>query len=313
MLEKFNSSPINQPEANSLEKKSGFERVKEKAGKFLKRVKQVGFVLILAGIIDYQLTHNNEIESKNIDGKEIFEHSDKETTHILNYLGGLDSLSDEERLKFMKEYSRGFDSIDIPDGYDKMTESETMFFLVNHFYNTYRDDYDSIQQTQEELTEVINDAFPKKYQYNDTIYKKLWEVEKECGSPKINWTFGRDRHMLSSRNDLSPHYNPFTHTVFIEANSHGSNTQIEDIVSEWSHAKQFHDHPTGSTLQAIEDGIRTAKDILKSKHKDYIISQLKEYNTLGSLEYDAHKIIEPYIENKFKDIKSIRSNRKIEE
>lgn len=298
-----------QSKLTSLERKVGFEKIKDKARSFFKRIRQASFILVLAGITDYQLTHNNQIDSINTEGKEFFKHSDPETTHILNYLSGLDSLSNEENLEFIKNGVRGYiftEKAVFPENFDEMSYDETLNYIVKVFTGDTKDP-DRIKKCKESFTKSIEDYLPKKHDYNDTIYKKIWQVEKECGSPKIRWTFGHDRHVLDGGTSISEsRYNAFTHTVYIGAEKNGAeDTQLEKLISEWAHSKQFDDSPFGSTIQAIEDGARIGIDILKSEHHDYTISQNKEYEIPGSIEYDAHKIIEPYLKEKFKEIKSL--------
>lgn len=306
-MEKFNPSPIKEPEGGSPEKKSGFERAKEKAGKFLKRVRQVSIVLILASITNHQVTHRDQIKSINVEGKEIFKHPDEETTHILNYIAGLDSLSNEEQLKFIKEYIKSVGFIKVPDNFDKMTREQVDSVMLYSVHDKRKNTGDSIEKLKLIVTKITEENFPKKYEYNDTIYKRLWEVEQEVGSPKIKWTFGNKRDFLSvAKEHRVSHYNPREHTLFIEARGNrGKREQINHLIAEWAHAKQFHDNPFDSRLKSIYDGMRIAKNILKSEDMDYVGSQLKEYHTIGSVEHEAHQVIEPYIENKFKDIKSL--------
>lgn len=305
-MEHFNPNINKQSETNPLEKRSSFERVKEKAAKFMKRVRQVAFVLVLAGVTDYQLTHHNKIESTNIDGKEIFKHSDEETTHILNYLGGVDSITRDEQAEFLKGLYIGFDKLPIPANIDEMQGEELINYIAEAMANSeYNPAKESAEKMKLDIEEMFKRSLPIKYEYNDTVYKQLWQAEQECGSPKIDWTYGNDRHFLelNSKNNKVAHYNEFTHTVFIKPIGYRS---INSLIAEWSHAKQFHDNPVGSNLQAIEDGIRIANNVIKSEHKDYTISQLLEYSIPGSIEHDAHEIIEPYLKEKYPNIKNLK-------
>ncbi len=310
-----NPEPVNTTEEpKTPEKKSTLEQVKEKALKFLKRTRQVATIITIGLIADYQATHNNTIEASNVDGKEVYTHSDKQTTHILNYLGGLDSLSEEEQMHFFKEYiigwsSQGDSKLTLPENFINFNKQELVKFLSKlDKINDKKQELENEQETLKYFERSLSRYYPKKYEYNDTIYKKLWEVEKECGSPKIDWTFGKNRDFLISNDNKVAHYNSFTHTVFINAQDYkslGGHFQLRDLVAEWAHAKQFDEHPVGSTLQMIQDGLRIAGDVVTSKEHSFIKSQLKEYNKPGSIEYDAHKIIEPYLEKKFEDIKSL--------
>lgn len=160
-MERFNPDPVKEPKVETPEKKSGLERVKEKANKFLKRVRQVSIVLILASITNHQVTHRDQIESINVEGKEIFKHPDEETTHILNYIAGLDSLSDEEQLKFIKEYIKGAGKIKVPDNFDEMTREQVESLMLYSVDDKRKNIGDSIEKLKIIVARVLEETFPK--------------------------------------------------------------------------------------------------------------------------------------------------------
>ena len=72
---------------------------------------------------------------------------------------------------------------------------------------------------------------------------------------------------------------------------------VTSLVAEWPHSKQFHDNYVSSSVGMVQAGYWIAKDAL-STH-DFVQSQLKEYATPGSLENEAHSIIELYLKKRF--------------
>ncbi len=282
---------------NDKEKLSHLEKVKQKAEKFLRRMRQVGMVIGVGMAVNYATIHTSDVETKIENGKENFSHSDKETEHILNYLAGLDSLSNEERMQVLKVGFQlaGFNGKSIKD----LSEKELAAYYVDSVakpksdHGETRDDF--IKQTED----AFEDILPTKYEYNDTLYSALWKTEKECGSPKIRWTVGDDRNVFFSADETGvAHYNSFDHTVSINAGDFKHmRAPVTSLVAEWPHSKQFHDNYVSSSVGMVQAGYWIAKDAL-STH-DFVQSQLKEYATPGSLENEAHSIIELYLKKRF--------------
>ena len=323
MFESFKKQNLDKDiEGFQKEKMTNLERVREKAEKFLKRVKQSALILSFGMAVNYTTIHSNEVETIKENGKEIFRHPDKETTHILNYLSGIDSLSDEEQVILFKneiKYQFSKKGILIPENYDEMNKNDFFDFLnevdINHIKQNHSGEFfKNLDVTKEYLdsnnNKEIEFFIPKKYEYNDTLNQILWDIEKECGSPKIEWTSGQERNtfQMSSGYGVS-HYNPVTHTVFINCidGAHKREGKIHFLLEELSHSKQFHDNYLSSIIGVVESTKRIATDIVKTH--DPVKSQLKEYNISGSLENDAHKIIEPYLKKKFDSIKKFEHDR----
>ncbi len=296
----------NLPDPESQEKKSRIERVKEKASKFMKRTRQVALILGLGMAVNNIEIHSTDVTETQENGKEVYSHTDKETTHILNYVAGLDSMTHEERLVLLKNGLRGAGLIQTPDGFDQMTEEQIASLILDATPLTSSDSQKTRQELLREEIEAFDDVVPVKYEYNETLYKTLWETERECGSPKVRWTFGHDRNLLlSSKGTGESHYNSLTHTVSINAvGSHLYRGPVKELVSEWPHSKQFHDNYISTTIGMIQSGARMAKDVLETH--SFIKSQLKEYDIPGSVENEAHSVIETYLGQKFDTIKGIQ-------
>ncbi|MBK5215798.1 MAG: hypothetical protein JJE53_03265 [Candidatus Pacebacteria bacterium] len=310
----FDKPPKKEEVDSQIEQKdkiARFESVYNKAQKFLRRIQQASIVVAMGLSVHYVEINSDQVEKISENGKEIFKHSDEETNRLLNYISGTDSISSEERVNILKleskiKYLR--DSVDIPENFDQMNMEEFIEYSFNVNVNNYNG-----KETKEEyllrFNKWVDKKIPKKYDYDSTLYNAVWETEKECGSPNVRLTFGQNKIIKS--NDLSlvensdigiAHYNPLTNTIYINPiNYNPEENAISELIQEWPHSKQLHDDYLKTLASGIASMARMAKDVIYSKN--FIVSQKKEYNIPGSLEYDAHKIILPEIEKKFKDIR----------
>lgn len=71
-----------------------------------------------------------------------------------------------------------------------------------------------------------------------------------------------------------------------------------DLFAESAHAKQFNDDQIGSYLREIQRLSAMARNIITSGNSLESAYQ-KEYKTPGTIEHEAHKVIEPYLINKY--------------
>ena len=157
-------------------------------------------------------------------------------------------------------------------------------------------DYGEIEYTTQ-LVKELADMIPERFEYDEQIYHTVWQLETECGGPNVRINF-----MSMDRGKLDiPHYNPLTNTIYINEPL----TLFPDVIQpakldllgftgEYAHAKQFHERPVETYLQGAESYIRIGKKIL-TEGKSVTAAQLEEYHIPGSLEYIAHKEIEPEI------------------
>jgi hypothetical protein len=300
-------TPTKEMEFFRKEGLSKLERVREAGNLFLKRLRQLGVVLAIGMASHYNLTHKNKIEKTIENGREIFKHNDEETTHILNYFGGVDSLSDSERFNMFKSKLKfgGEMSENLPKNFDKMNEDE----VLAYFHDFYKNTGMNIEETKKLVADSIEAQFPKKYNYNDTLYRILWETEKECGAPNIRWTYGHKRNFLTPGPATEARYSFKSHTCFIQPyDSAQSYKQLNNLIAEWAHAKQFDHRYISSILESIRDMVRIANDMIENNNT-FIKSHKKEYEIGGSIENEAHEILEPYIKSKFEEIKSIKLDK----
>lgn len=155
-----------------------------------------------------------------------------------------------------------------------------------------------------ETTRILNTLSGKGY-YSSKISNILWRIEEECGSPNVRFqTTGPSIAGIElGPNIARPYFNSLSNTVFIpdpqflEPGKGG----IEHLLAELSHSKQLGDNPlnfyakaVASLFRILGEGGLDAKKLSKA--------QDKEYDLPGSLENEAHSLIEPELTKKYKDI-----------
>lgn len=251
-----------------------------------------------AGVADYTLTRY-KVEPKSSNGGEItYAHQDQGTTHIINVLAGKEKMTDADKKEIYIDYlvdalrelhkegnyegmSRGdFDNMSL----DELDQAATEFMAV--------------QQDSRKLIPELNAEA-----YDPELYKALWKLEQECGNPKVKFRLGSKKNFFSLYNTGRNFYNPYTNTVFLNV---GDNEEtVDNYVAELSHGKQFGENPVSSNLsavkgilKAVKNGVfeeQTTPDQTETNQKYGSIDSNYEtlYDEPGTLEYEAHKVIEP--------------------
>lgn len=301
MFEKIPQNNKNILQESKKEKLSRFESLCDKSKIFIKRMEQLMLVLGIGMAVHYTEIKNDKVEKISQDEKEVFQHSDKETTHILNYVAGVDSLNYEERIELLKpELKIYYDKqhVPLPENFDSMNKEEFLSFCYSTEKNFYKNNKSE--------TEIIADfmawvekTVPGGFKYDSTLYKLIWETEKECGAPHVRWTFGQSRD-LSDGGGVA-HYNQLNNTIYIHPkNFRAKDDPVNELIEEWPHAKQMENAYLETIIGDVEAAARIAEDMMTTH--SFVTSQLKEYEILGSIEHNAHSVIEPQIQEKFKNI-----------
>lgn len=146
-----------------------------------------------------------------------------------------------------------------------------------------------------QLKKLINEPKPE---FNEKLYYALWELEQSCGNPRI-------RLRTSGYKDF---YLPLTNTIYINP-SHFLLDARDSLISELSHARQRKEYKI-NIFRAIKDSARAAASFLISVSKEIWD---KSYNIPGTIEYEAHKIIEPELLKKIEEIEKEAKNNKNDE
>lgn len=289
------------------------EKVAKATKKFFKLGRNLTFVGLIAMGVDYYVTHP-DIEAED-DGKGNIEyiHPDAKTTHILNVLAGRDSISFEEAL----ENARGI----------FQTRAEALGIKLPSDFDTY-----NIDQMDNFFVTALNEKSggePAKpgelkdyfyeYQYlkkmdvpEDKVkemYNLVWEIERECGNPKIRFQTNGPSTLgiaLSSEDTYRPHYGPIENTLYLPMDMFVEQAVgYQDLLAEMSHAKQLKDNPTGFYFKAGSSLLRIFSKGGFDMGKLYEAQQ-EEYKISGSLEHEAHSVIEPGLTEKYEELTKIK-------
>lgn len=268
---------------------SVLKKLHHRIKKFNKAVVRLSLVATVGMTLNYARTHES-VEEKTINGETIYSHPDKKTTHILNYLAGKESLSQEEQINMIKNVCKvniKNGGKTLPENFESMNMNELEQYMAINFPN---DEATAVEEGNKSMLDEFLKSIPDSYTEDKELYKLIWETEKEGGASKIIFVGGGERHTFNF-----PHYNPYTNTVAIwPLYPH------EIWITEMSHAKQYKDHPVDSTIKSIETALRIANKIITKRDLSEVFNAYdEEYRIQGSLEHEAHAVIEPYIKNKF--------------
>lgn len=144
--------------------------------------------------------------------------------------------------------------------------------------------------------------------YDPAIAKILWKLQARVGAPRIRWEAPGQNIEATVSGQMSgagrAHYNSETNTVYITPGSVGAT-----LVAEDSHALQFDQHPIASRVQFVLDMTQSAVRAYK-EHTTVYEQQLKDYRTPGTLEYDAHKVIQPTLIRQVEDESKAEDRRR---
>ncbi len=232
--------------------------------------------------------HNGQIE---------YTHSDPQTTHILNYLAGKEVMSPQERLDILKSgMVNGCThqtTITCPD-FTSMDEENVFNWLME------MDAQDALKRERQvkkynSLEEYLEGEYmpmPLQQPLNPTLYQTLWQLETQCGAPYIQFKFGLGINMFSNTPKYG-HYQFPTNTIQLLPID-----TVSTLISELAHAKQENDTPIGFYLGGIETSWRIAKKVAFDQ-MSVADAYDEEYVIRGSVEYQAHIIIEPQLKREY--------------
>ncbi len=241
----------------------------------------LGFTAMVA---NYYATHDN-VRIKQAQGAAEYAHPDRQTTHILNYLTGKEPLSRNERLRLLISFGEELCKvmhIESPD-FSHMNERQFVAWML---HTTPGGKEDTVDSALKDLDVMI----PLQRPHNPELYTTLWKMEMDVGAPYVRWSTGRENQERGLGTIVSDttKYNPFSNTVRM----HPFSGPLETLIAEFSHARQFNGSPFTSYMRGAESVLRTiARAVFERRSLGDAYHQ--EYATPGSLEYEAHKIIEP--------------------
>ena len=208
-------------------------------------------------------------------------HSDKETTRLLNYITGKDSISFEERLSFATQM------INAEKNYQYSKEDS-----ANNPNITFK--------AQHKLQYLLLYIIPPKFSFNQKEYQKIWELEKENGSPKVRFVLDQHRrtnrpywayyHFLSN----TIYMNFFSYSIGEEGVAGKERARYDNYLPEILHAGQYGNDPIGSAISISESASRVSffwlRDVFDGNGSEGWITHYKsEYHRPRTLEWTIHR------------------------
>lgn len=290
------------------------ERLARTVKSIAKRAMQVTAIGVVVGGVatERHLSETRTPVTRNMDqdGTIIYAHHDAQTTHILNYLAGREELTYEERVKILAKTLMGLDKMInnvpiLPENFAKMNIDQMAEILAPLFIESgEKSDSSPKEQALNELKKSLEKDVPARRKSVPGAYETIWEMEASVGSPTVRFTYGHKAiNGTKFPNDeiKVANYDPWDNIVSIQSDP----DLLATLIAEFTHAHQFNNN-TVSTLSKLPatakrlclratkgaSGIREwYQFLLSSSRMEDAIKD--EYTTEGSIEYEAHKIIEP--------------------
>ncbi|MEK7525537.1 MAG: hypothetical protein AAB561_00765 [Patescibacteria group bacterium] len=288
---------------------------------FLKKASRgmgIACLLSVAGLYgNYERTRYTVQEKSDPDGSVGFVHEDQETTDVINLMTGSSELSSAFKLKVARDVAkslfRGRLEINLPPEIDSVGEKEFNNLLVKvisaHKESLIADGgllgidlVNAVGRGEDFVGFLISMQYGGKHKKE--IYEILWRLERECGNPKIRLVSRGDKHYLvfkgSKANQFRASYHPMSNIIYLSLDKAGNGPLSDDFIAELSHGKQFSETPVTSSLVGIKDWIGVFGSSLYNQ-QDIDTSYNELYDQEGSLEHEAHGVIEPKLRDKVLD------------
>lgn len=295
----------------SPEKKNRLAHIKEKIGnaskKLFNTVKWTALVVGTFSVAQYERTHS---ELEEIDGpneQKEYRHPDARTTHLLNVLAGRESFTEKD---LRVEYDNILKEVAEREGHtlDKNPEDMTIDELDENIVNLMSEIDPSVKRGdikkdfEKEFAKYSNPDTNSQMKPVENMYELVWEMEKECGNPKVRFTTEDINFTPLDFYKGSLHYDAVSNTIYISYSAVSPNSrygEMEDVIAELSHSKQLAERPVATVAGFVSDlaGVVSRSGFSAEKLAD---EYTRLYTTPGSVEYDAHQVIEPYLKTKYK-------------
>ncbi len=223
----------------------------------------------------------------------MMEHEDPETTMWINYISGRGELPETTRFEIFRSKLKSeleADKIIIPENFDTMSygEIENFVFRDPQLKQTkLLKAWQRFTKRKESFVNIIPKKFPKK----DAIYHALWNLEGMAGNPKIRVDLDNRAHYISA-----------TNTMYLA--SFNQDDYIHQFISETAHGVQWEKTPIVANAKKLKDTIIQGGTAVVQEKTASQVRDEYAYDTPGTIEHEAHSIIQPGLKDKFdRDVK----------
>lgn len=268
-----------------------------------------------AGVANYALTRYSVKPEANISYRgrvlTIYAHQDKETTHIIEVLSGKAQLSDSDKKNILLDYLTDELKAFHEEGeYEGIDENDLNERSLTDLMGTARE----FMNVRGDKQQLITDPNPETF--DPELYDALWKLEQVCGNPKVRFRLGGKKSFFQLYNAGRNFYNPYTNTVFIDIGD--NEVTVDNYIVELSHGKQFNENPISSNILALKGIVKAVKGAIVGENvtdngevnRSVDNSYEKLYEEPGTLEHDAHQVIQPKLRSELENLTPMRTAQK---
>lgn len=300
-------------------KKSFLKRLRDLSKKVSMVISGVLIFGAASSYIEYQSTRYTVKENRNNNGDIVFQHEDPETTRAINILAGTETLSEAEAVQIFKDtlkaeilkiskYELGDNPSIIKANSEEYlrfletanTEELVDFAVTKLGWYDEQKRYDNASNKEQIISWVIGSTETPPL-IKKELYEALWKMEQECGNPEVRIVGEKPQQALEAGRSC---YNPETNTIYISTTNY--EPAYENFISELAHSKQREDSPISTTLRANLDRLQVFNRMWKASESYRDAYDYELYSTPGTIEHEAHSVIEPELQKRFD---ALRPNR----
>ncbi|HEY4520542.1 MAG TPA: hypothetical protein VJJ72_01945 [Candidatus Paceibacterota bacterium] len=214
-------------------------------------------------------------------------HEDAETTEIINYLSGRGELSRVSRFKISKAvFLNWFDGMHFAYPPELKSADEPTFKKIVREV-LVREKQQAPFESEDWHLDIFSTA---KVDLHSDLYDVFWQIEAKAGNPRVRWGFSDPLYRLiaGSIGGIG-FYNPLNNTIYIDPPLSPQSYSLDDFVSEAAHGVQAR-KPFQFMLKLMKTYALFSQNVIATG--DIHGAYLKTYQAPGTLEYDAHRVIE---------------------
>jgi hypothetical protein len=273
------------------EKKETFLQKAKRVGERVRGVAKVAVLMSMLGLSEQAAVDQTK--------------QDPQTEEIISYLSGKAELPDSTRFKMIREeYKKALEygGVVVPETWDEWPIERVREYLGNAAKNR---DFPYANKDISEDPQWVESLLISKDDYNPALDAALRKLQRETGMAKIRW-IDTEKSIDAEVDSLTPDrggwYDGISNTIYLRPPTYfQSEFTVETLVAEQAHAKQSKDNPLGTLAKEIKDMAKIAHKVAGGTSFNDAQSEL--YSDPGSVEYEAHKEIEPLLKKQLPDEK----------